>query len=473
MLFNSFEFLFIFLPITYIGYCLLNKFKMYKPGTVWLLIASLYFYAYYKIEYLPLILLSILFNYTIGTVLLKKDLGIFKKPFLVFGLIGNLGLLCYYKYWGFLTECFNNLFNQDYSVIHILLPLGISFFTFQQIAYIVDCYKKDAEDTDIIDYALFVTFFPQLISGPIIHHKEIIPQIKDVQKRTVDYRNISLAFFFITIGLAKKVLFADHLSPFFDETLQNTENLSCINGWMFALVTAMWGYFDFSGYCDMAIGLGWLFNIMLPANFNSPYQSTDISDYWRRWHITLGRFLKNYVYIPLGGSRRGTFKTYRNLFIVFLLTGIWHGANIPCLLYGVVNGVLVSLNKFWKTFKIEINHKFATFMTFATMVFIVPMIMIPQTEVCMKVQKAMIGLGNNFELPDFDNFNLIFSNDAKINIVLIILSLLIIFGCKNSNEVCEKYVNSNKVVYTALLAILFVVSTLAITKANTFIYFRF
>ena len=200
MLFNSFEFLFIFLPITYIGYCLLNKFKMYKPGTVWLLIASLYFYAYYKIEYLPLILLSILFNYTIGTVLLKKDLGIFKKPFLVFGLIGNLGLLCYYKYWGFLTECFNNLFNQDYSVIHLLLPLGISFFTFQQIAYIVDCYKKDAEDTDIIDYALFVTFFPQLISGPIIHHKEIIPQIKDVQKRIVDYRNISLAFFLLFLS---------------------------------------------------------------------------------------------------------------------------------------------------------------------------------------------------------------------------------------------------------------------------------
>ena len=475
MLFNSLEFLFIFLPIVFIVYFSLNRFKKYQFANFWLLVASLYFYAYYTPEYLKIILSSIAFNYLVSMFLLDKvKIGIVSKKFiLVSGLIGNLALLCYFKYWGFLTECFNHIANQHFNAMHLLLPLGISFFTFQQISYIVDCYKGEAKYTNIIDYALFVTFFPQLIAGPIVHHKEMIPQFEDESKKVINQNNISLGFLLITIGLAKKVLLADAFNPFIDTTIAGLNDLDFANSWFLALAIGSQGYFDFSGYCDMALGLGYLFNIALPINFNSPYKSMDISDYWRRWHITLGRFLKYYVYIPLGGSRAGTFNTYRNLMIVFLLTGIWHGANWPCITYGAVNGVLVCINKFWRGLNIEINKYLAIAITFTTMIFIAPLVLIKTMPQYFKVLTSMLGINTHFAPIAIHDFSLNFLNSSSLNIFLISVSLFIIFALPNSNELGEKYVKTEKTIYTVLLAFLFIYSAMSITQATKFIYFQF
>lgn len=477
MLFNSLEFLFVFLPIVFVVYFSLNKFKKYGFAKFWLLLASLFFYGFYDPEYLWIILSSIFFNYLIGLFMLKEHLrfGASKKIVLIFGLIGNLALLCYYKYWNFLIDCFNSLANQHFNTMQLLLPLGISFFTFQQISYIVDCYKGDAKHTNIIDYALFVTFFPQLIAGPIIHHKEIIPQFEDESKKQIIQSNISLGLFLLTIGLVKKVLLADAFNPFIDSSILDLGVIGTdfANSWFLALSIGSQGYFDFSGYCDMALGLGYLFNITLPINFNSPYKSMDISDYWRRWHITLGRFLKNYVYIPLGGSRAGTFNTYRNLMIVFILTGIWHGANWPCVTYGLVNGVLVCINKFWRGLNIEINKYLAIAITFTTMIFIAPLVLIKTMDKIFLVWQSMVGYHTTFAPIELGNSMLKFGTGSELSVWLMAISLIIIFAFPNSCELAEKYLKWNKPALTVLLAVLFIYASMNITHTTRFIYFQF
>ncbi|MBQ2644171.1 MBOAT family protein, partial [bacterium] len=337
MLFNSIEFLFIFLPIVLIVYFLLIKLNLTKFSNFWLFIASLYFYSYYKVEYLPIIISSILFNYLMGYLVQKNFRPIIRKSLMIFAIIGNLFLLCYYKYFNFLIDTINNFSFTHFDTMKLLLPLGISFFTFQQIGYITDSYKGEAKQTNIIDYALFVSFFPQLIAGPICTHKELIPQFQDKLKKIINRENIYTGIFLITIGLFKKVILADNFTDFIQNVMLYDGMKEFFTSWAFAFSIALQGYFDFSGYCDMALGIASLFNITLPINFDSPYKSKDISDYWRRWHITMGRFLKYHVYIPMGGSRCGTLRTYWNLFFVFLITGIWHGANWPCILYGSIN----------------------------------------------------------------------------------------------------------------------------------------
>lgn len=341
MLFNSIEFLFIFLPVVFIIYFFLGKIQQNRMANLWLAGSSLFFYSYYKIEYLPIIVSSIIFNYIMGYFIQKDYSRSFKKFLLIFSVTGNLLLLCYYKYFNFLIETINRFSFAHFDTMKILLPLGISFFTFQQISFIYDMYKGEAKHTNIIDYTLFVLFFPQLIAGPICTFKELIPQFEDKAKKYINRENIYLGIFFISIGLFKKVILADNFTDFIQDVIAMNAMTEFYTTWAFAFSVALQGYFDFSGYCDMAIGLGALFNITLPVNFFSPYKSKDISDYWRRWHITMGRFLKYQVYIPMGGSRRGELRTYWNIFFVFLITGIWHGANWPCIFYGVINGILV------------------------------------------------------------------------------------------------------------------------------------
>ena len=474
MLFNSIEFLFIFLPIVFIVYFLICKSKLVKFANLWLTLASLYFYAYYKVEYLPIILSSILFNYVMSFFIEKDYTKKTKKILLIFSVIGNLSLLCYYKYFNFLIETFNSLNLMHFDTMKILLPLGISFFTFQQIGYIYDIYKGEAKRTNIIDYSLFVSFFPQLIAGPICTFKELIPQFEDITKKVIKRENIYLGIFFITIGLFKKTILADNFTYFIEDVILTESMTEFFTTWTFAFSIALQGYFDFSGYCDMAIGLAALFNITIPINFDSPYKSVDISDYWRRWHITMGRFLKYHVYIPMGGSRRGEGRTYFNLFFVFLVTGIWHGANWPCILYGTLNGILVSINKLWKKTNIQINKNIAVLITFITMVFIAPLVMIKEIHQYFLSVKSMLGINTPFIPATIDNFNLVFSNpELKLNIILFIASFLIVFCCKNTNEVAPKYVQSNNSLYTFILAIVFVISVLSITKGSEFIYFNF
>ncbi|HGZ69965.1 MAG TPA: MBOAT family protein, partial [Nitratifractor sp.] len=303
MLFNSYEFIFFFLPIVYFVYFYLNKKHLVEASKAFMVFASLFFYSWWNISYLPLILVSMLFNYTLGRELstprhLQK---ISKKALLAFGVTMNLLLLGYFKYMDFFIANINRFTGTHIELLHLALPLAISFYTFQQIAYLVDSYRGETKEYDFLNYAVFVTFFPQLIAGPIVHHSEMMPQFAKLRNKVVNLRNVALGLFIFFMGLFKKVVIADTFATWATQGFDVAKELNMLEAWSASLSYTFQLYFDFSGYTDMAIGLGLLFNIKLPTNFLSPYKATSIQDFWRRWHITLSRFLKDYIYIPLGG----------------------------------------------------------------------------------------------------------------------------------------------------------------------------
>ena len=306
MLFNSYEFIFIFLPITFFIYFYLNHKRLTETSKGFLICSSLFFYSWWNIAYLPIIIASMTFNYAIGRSLHKtagKKYSTFsKKSILIFGIVLNLALLGYFKYADFFIENINIAFDIRVEPMHLLLPLAISFFTFQQIAYLVDSYRQETKEYDFLNYALFVTFFPQLIAGPIVHHKEMMPQFTKISNKVKNYRNIALGLFIFSVGLFKKVVIADTFAIWAIQGFDIATTLNLFEAWATSLSYTFQLYFDFSGYTDMAIGLALLFNIRLPINFNSPYKATNIQDFWKRWHMTLSRFLRDYVYIPLGGN---------------------------------------------------------------------------------------------------------------------------------------------------------------------------
>lgn len=344
MLFNSYVFIFLYLPVTLFLYYLFAKKKLTKIATWSLIIQSFVFYSYWDIHYLALLLVSICTNYTLGSLIEKYK----SKCILAFGIIFNLSLLGYYKYAGFFVENLNQLFQLNSPVPEIILPLGISFFTFTQTAYLVDAYRGETERYSVSTYLLFVTFFPHLIAGPILYHKDIIPQFNNLRNFVFNYRNLSVGILLFGLGLFKKVIIADNLAPWATIVFDNASKASFLEAWVGALAYTLQLYFDFSGYSEMAVGLGLMCNIRLPINFNSPYQSTSIIDFWIRWHITLSEFLKNYLYIPLGGNREGELTRYRNLFITMLLGGLWHGANWTFVAWGALHGFYLVLNHYWR-----------------------------------------------------------------------------------------------------------------------------
>lgn len=352
MLFNSYEFIFLFLPVTLVVFFAIAR--LYREAAItWLVLASLFFYGWWNPAYLILILLSMAVNFGFGELLsraYKQKQAARGKFYLVLGVALNLGVLGYFKYAGFFVDNFNVVTGASIDLGQIVLPLAISFFTFQQIAYLVDAHKGLTEEYQFSHYALFVTFFPQLIAGPIVHHKEMLPQFmrQGVLKPQVDDIAIGLSIFFI--GLFKKTVLADGVArygtPVFDAAAAG-ETLSFFEAWGGALAYTLQLYFDFSGYSDMAIGGARLFGIRLPLNFHSPYKATSIVEFWRRWHMTLSRFLRDYVYIPLGGSRRGTVRRYCNLMATMLLGGFWHGAGWTFIVWGGLHGLYLAVNHAW------------------------------------------------------------------------------------------------------------------------------
>jgi D-alanyl-lipoteichoic acid acyltransferase DltB (MBOAT superfamily) len=268
-----------------------------------------------------------------------------KKLLFQIGILFNISLLAYYKYMDFFIENTNILLNTNIELIHLALPLAISFFTLQQVAFLVDSYEGLVEEKDFLDYAIFVSFFPQLIAGPIVHHAEMMPQFSSKWNMLKNYKNISAGLFIFSIGLFKKVVIADQFAQWANAGFNNAQVLNLLEAWATSLSYTFQMYFDFSGYTDMAIGAALLFNIKLPINFNSPYKATSIQDFWRRWHITLSRFLRDYIYIPLGGNRRGEFRTYSNLMVTFLLGGLWHGAGWTFVFWGFLHGVALVLHR--------------------------------------------------------------------------------------------------------------------------------
>lgn len=369
MLFNSPEYFFAFLPVAALVYFLLQRFSGAKAAKVWLVAASLYFYAYWNVAYLPLIIVSILVNYTVANLLHRvksrqSAAVISAKSILVMGIIFNLGLLAYFKYTDFFIENVNVVLGSQFDLLHVLLPLAISFFTFQQIAYLVDGYKFDIHEYDFLSYCLFVCFFPQLIAGPIVHHKEMMPQFLDRNNTSPHAENIARGVLLFGIGLFKKVVIADTFAMWADPGFSAVQDPSFLEAWQTSLCYTFQLYYDFSGYTDMALGAALLFNIRLPLNFNSPYKALDIQDFWRRWHMTLSRWLKDYLYIPLGGNRHGSLRTYFNLFATFLLGGLWHGAGWTFILWGSLHGFALILHRLWSNSGRRIDSAFAWLITF-------------------------------------------------------------------------------------------------------------
>ncbi len=353
MLFNSHLFIFLFLPTTLLIFILLNN-HHYKISLVWLIAASLFFYAWWNPVYLMLLVASILGNYTLGQFLNHYQNQSIAKLSLIFGLTANLALLAYYKYANFFVDNVNVLLGTGYDLEMILLPLAISFFTFQQIAYLVDSYRGETQQYSFLHYTLFVTFFPQLIAGPIVYHREMLPQFN--RTNTLFHHNhlenINVGLTLFVIGLFKKVVLADNIAlfatPVFDAAEQGTA-LGFFEAWQGTLAYTLQLYFDFSGYSDMAVGLARLFGIVLPINFYSPYKASNIIAFWHRWHITLSRFLRDYLYIPLGGNRKGVPRRFFNLMFTMFLGGLWHGAGWTFVLWGLLHGLYLVINQLWQT----------------------------------------------------------------------------------------------------------------------------
>jgi alginate O-acetyltransferase complex protein AlgI len=352
MLFNSAVFVFLYLPIVWIGYLLSLQLPWARAGIAWLGLASLFFYGYWDPAFIPLLIGSILFNYGIGRLM---DREVWdgperaRKALLIFGLVANLATLGYYKYANLLSSSAGSLTGIATPVFDVILPLGISFYTFTQIAYIVDSYTARKSEKSFAAYLLFVTYFPHLIAGPVLHHSEMMPQFLR------DQAGIRLALvmeglLFFALGLAKKVLIADSVAPAANRafTLAESGTLGLVDSWYGTLAYTTQIYFDFSGYSDMAIGLALLFGIRLPLNFASPYKQRSIVDFWRCWHMTLSRFLRDYLYIPLGGGRHGPVRRQVNLMVTMLLGGLWHGASWTFVVWGGLHGLYLQVNHAWR-----------------------------------------------------------------------------------------------------------------------------
>ncbi|MBC7404196.1 MAG: MBOAT family protein [Cytophaga sp.] len=347
MLFNSFGFLFLFLPITVAIFFLLAR-RSHQLAAVWLGLASIFFYGWWDYRYVPLLLVSIGANYALGWRIAHAAWDVSKR-WLILAIVVNLSLLAYFKYADFYIISVNYLAGANLPALHIILPIGISFFTFTQIAFLVDTYQGKVKEYRFAHYLLFVTYFPHLIAGPVLHHKEMMPQFGDPATYKWSAQNMAVGLSIFAMGLAKKVLIADslavHASFFFD----NTDNPSLLIAWGGVLAYTFQLYFDFSGYSDMAIGLSRMFGIKLPLNFNSPYKASSIIDFWRRWHMTLSRFLRDYLYIALGGNKKGEVRRYVNLMVTMVLGGLWHGAGWNFVIWGTLHGVYLMLNHAWSS----------------------------------------------------------------------------------------------------------------------------
>jgi D-alanyl-lipoteichoic acid acyltransferase DltB (MBOAT superfamily) len=351
VLFNSAIFIFVFLPITLAVYYGLNALRLDRMAIGWLVVASAVFYGWFSVRYLAMLAVLIVFNYVMG-VLLARDFhaGRRRPALLALGVGINLAVLGYFKYTNFFIDNLNVLFGSDFVLRQIILPIGISFFTFQKIAYLVDAYRGETEEYDFLDFSLFVMYFPQLIAGPIVHHKEMIPQFVGSGARRFNAQDLAAGLVLFTIGLIKKAVFADTLVGLADPIFaaaQARHIPSLYDAWSGVLAFTLQIYFDFSGYTDMALGLALMMSIRLPLNFNSPYQTTNIIDFWRRWHMTLSRFLRDYLYIPLGGNRRGERRRFVNLMLTMLIGGLWHGAAWTFVAWGALHGIYLIINHAW------------------------------------------------------------------------------------------------------------------------------
>ena len=477
MLFNSYVFILAFLPVTLVGYFGLGRLCKRLPlNKVWLVGCSLVFYAYFNVRYLPIIVLSILVNYALSQGMLTERSQGVRRLLLGLGLAGNLGVLGYYKYYDFFVENLNALAGTSFVLHHLVLPLGISFFTFQQLSYVIDSYKRTVPRYNILDYALFVTFFPQLIAGPIVLHSEIVPQFADPENRRFRFDNFAPGLYAFALGLFKKVIVADTFAQVAEWGFAAGQALNTPEAWLVALGYTFQLYFDFSGYCDMALGLGKMFNIRITQNFNSPYKSLDIKEFWQRWHMTLSRFFTTYVYFPLGGSRRGLARTCVNLMVVFLVSGLWHGAGWLFVLWGGLHGLMSVLYRLFRRPYDRLHPALRWLITFLFVTVAWVFFRAETMDSAMTVLRAMFSMEfgainatvtNVFATP----MNLHPGYNAIMTQLWYVLALAGVLGLPNTYELTDRF--RPTLGRAALTVVLLVLSVLSLSGVSVFLYYNF
>ena len=526
MLFNSYPFIFLFLPVTLAGFFTLGRFS-HRLASSWLVVASIFFYGWWNPHYIPLLIGSILFNYAIGTGIVKAkqqsaNIG-HCRTLLIIGLIVDLSLLGYYKYANFLMENVNTLIGTHWSLGDIILPLGISFFTFTQIAFLVDAYKGEVKDYNFTHYALFITYFPHLIAGPILHHKEIIPQFShsSVYKPNLDYIAAGITVFFI--GLFKKTVLADGIAPYaitFFAFVAKGQELTFFEAWLGGICYVFQLYFDFAGYSDMAIGGSLLFGIKLPLNFHSPYKAVNIFEFWRRWHMTLSRFLRDYVYSPLSHGRQTSWRLMLNLTITMLVGGLWHGAGWNYLIWGGLHGLYLTVNHVWRNLRRSLGQDirqstwFGRFMgcalTMAAFIFSIAFFRTQDLNGAILMAKGMLGLNGialpmewqdqlGYLKPVISAFGIPFKNlKSRVSdtgftqeaIKMVLYLGFLVWFMPNTQQIMGKYfpaLNSYlgdrlktitilwepNLVWSVGIAVIALIGLLSITKASEFLYYQF
>lgn len=469
MLFSSMTFIFLFLPILFLLYFFSPK----KLHNSILLIASIIFYAWGEPKYLSVMLLTVLANY-LGGIGIAKFVR-YKKIILILSVLTNLAILIYFKYFNFIIDNFNEIFNLKLQTLEIIMPIGISFYTFQAMSYIFDVYRGECKvQRNLSKFALYICLFPQLIAGPIIKYHDISEQIDN---REINFEKINTGVKRFIIGLSKKVLIANTMGAIVDKIfIQDPHNFSHLIAWLGSIAYTFQLYFDFSGYSDMAIGLGLIFGFNFLENFNYPYISKSVTEFWRRWHISLSTWFKQYVYIPLGGNRNSKLKTVRNLGFVFLLTGLWHGAELTFIIWGLWHGFFIILEKILNIKNFETKpHKWYTNLLmhfYCIFVFLTGWVIFRSEN----IQYALNYLMNMFGLLNLHTkeftYELIYYIDTVeiITFVIAIICTTPIF--KNMIHSQNKTIN---IIVDIWLLILFYLSTITIASNtyNPFIYFRF
>lgn len=520
MLFNSFEFIFIFLPISFIAFYVLASLK-HSYAIAWLGFCSIFFYGYWSLYSLPILITSIITNYLCGLKISNQD-SHNRKIWLVFAITINMGLLGYFKYFNFFIENTNTLRAllglQQISYLEIVLPIGISFFTFTQIAFLIDSYQNKVKEKSFLNYVLFVTFFPHLIAGPIIHHKEMMPQFSDQTIGRINLSKISLGLIIFSIGLSKKILIADSLSVYADMLFNGVQsNLvpQLFLSWLGSLAYTFQLYFDFSGYSDMAIGLALLFGIWLPINFNSPFKAANIIDFWQRWHMTLTRYINMYLYTPitLRFARIGIkyseitgllFSLVMPTMVIFLILGLWHGASWNYLLFGAMHGFFVVCNHLYRNLFSSVkkvmkpNHRNSLIkrslswtLTFLAVNAAFVVFRAHSIDDAIIIYKGMLGL-NGFTLPIFispylgaiaeygnwlqipyifSSLNLLFL--LTISFVLVLLAPSTASFSENQNAKLSKLSFLNHPISAIFFGLLFALSIANFSKTSSFLYFQF
>jgi alginate O-acetyltransferase complex protein AlgI len=489
MLFNSYTFILIFLPLVATVYFLLNRYFAVKWARLFLLIASLGFLSFWNVYFALVLICSVLFNYACGSALsISAERGAkSKKLIFIVAIAANILFLGFFKYCNFFLDNVNTIFSTQIRTLHILLPLGISFYTFMQIAWLTDIYRHGGFRYDFLSYCLYVTFFPYVISGPIAYHSEVIPQLQSEKARRFNKTNLCRGLFIFSIGLFKKTVIADTLALVADGGFGALGALTFTEAWLTSLSFTMQIYFDFSGYTDMAIGAALVFNIDIPANFNSPYKSLDIREFWRRWHITLSRFLRDYIYIPLGGNRKGEYRTLTNLMLTFLIGGLWHGAAWTFVFWGFLHGAALCVHRLWMKAGIRMNKVLAWFLMFNFINIAWVFFRAPSWNDALKILKGMAGLhgilvsprlaGNPFwqkltvigirfgewraNLPSAETYIYFFC-------ILLILFVLI---AKNSNELLQRFQPNWK--NALAVSLMMILGLLLLNETSSFVYFNF